>query len=312
MRLAAVLVSVLALAAAGCASDESEVPFLPSGRAIDSSRSLTPTTHFFGDIVTARVEVRIDRTLLDPAKLRVETQFKPYELVGGMELDRRDLGRYTRLRYDYLLRCLTLGCIPEQLQTELGPEEGARGERRTFRFPPAQIRYDDPSGEFPSVLRSVSWPPVTSVSRLNEAQSEAEFPFRATPEALPAPSYVAVPALAAGGLLVAGLALLAWPARLGLRAWRTRRPPVVEEAAAPSLTPLERVLLLVEWARERPDGDDRRRSLEVLADELERTGAATLSGQASELAWSRNAPSPEAVSSLLERVREEDGFPARA
>jgi hypothetical protein len=311
MRLV-VLLSVLALAAAGCAGDEGDVPFLPAGRAIDSSRSLTPTTHFFGDIVTARVEVRIDRTLLDPAKLRVETQFKPYELVGAMTLDRRDLGRYTRLRYEYSLRCLTVGCIPEQLQTELGEQEGARGERRTFRFPPAQIRYDDPSGEFPSVLRGVSWPPVTSVSRLNEAQSEAEFPFRATPEALPALSYVAAPALVAGGLLLAGVALLAWPVRLGLRAWRGRRPLVVEEEEAPSLTPLERVLLLVEWARERPDGDDRRRSLEVLADELERSGAATLSGQASELAWSREAPSPEAVAGLLERVREEDGLPARA
>jgi hypothetical protein len=72
------------------------------------------------------------------------------------------------------------------------------------------------------------------------------------------------------------------------------------------------VLLLVEWARERPDGDDRRRSLEVLADELEQTGAAALSRQATELAWSRDAPSPEAVSALVERVREEDGLPARA
>jgi hypothetical protein len=311
MSLRLALASMLALAAAGCARSESEVPFLPQGRAIDSSRSLSPTTHFFGDIVAARVEVRIDRRQLDPAKLRVEADFKPYELVGEAELDRRDLGHYTRMRYEYSLRCLTVGCIPEQLQTQLGSQEGARGERRTFRFPPAQVRYDDPSGEFPGLLRSVSWPPVTSVSRLNEAQSEAEFPFRASPEALPPPSYSASPALVVGGLLLAGLALLAWPARLGLRAWRGRRAPVVQ-AAAPSLTPLQRALLLVEWARERPNGDDRRRSLEVLADELERTGAATLSGQASELAWSRDAPFPEAVSALLQRVREEDGLSASA
>ena len=155
----------------------------------------------------------------------------------------------------------------------------------------------------------MSWPPVTSVSRLNEAQSEAEFPFRASPEALPAASYTVSPALVAGGLLFAGLALLAWPARLGIRAWRDR-PPVVEEKA-PRLTPLERALALVEWARERLDGDDRRRSLEVLAEELERTGAATLGVQASALAWSRAAPSSDAVWALLERVREENGLPAR-
>ena len=129
---------------------------------IDSSRSLTPTTHLFGDIVVARVEVRIDRRILDPERLQVEAKFEPYERVGKVEVDRRDLGRYTRLRYEYALRCLKVTCIPERLDTELGEREGARGERRTFRLRPALIRYDDPSGELPDVLRSVSWPPVTS------------------------------------------------------------------------------------------------------------------------------------------------------
>jgi hypothetical protein len=311
MRAGLVLLAVVGLAAGGCAGGgKSDVPFLPPGRAIDSSRSLTPTTHFFGDIVTARVEVRIDRTILDPDRLRVEAKFEPYERVGRVELDRRDLGRYTRLRYEYSLRCLKVTCIPEQLDTELGPREGARGERRTFRLRPAQIRYDDPTGDLPSVLRSVSWPPVTSVSRLNEAQSEAEFPFRASPEVLPPLSYSAAPALVVGGLLLAGLALLAWPARLGVRAWRFRRPPVVAEAA-PELTPLERALALVDAARERHD-DERRAALEVLAGELDRAGVESLSGEASELAWSRSAPSADAASVLLDRVRDEDGVPARA
>jgi hypothetical protein len=308
MRRRLALVSLLGVVAAGCAGDASEVPFLPEGRAIGSSHSLTPATHFFGDIVIARVEVRVDRRQLDPARLRVATEFKPYELVGKVKLDRRDLGRYSRLRYEYSLRCFTLACIPERVQIEAGSPDTAPGERRTFRFPPAQIRYDDPSGQFPGLLRSVSWPPVTSVSRLNETEFQSDFPFRATPEALPPPSYSAAPPLVAGGLLLAGLALLAWPASLGLRAWRRRRPPVVEEAA-PSLTPLERALLLVEWARERPDRDDRRRSLEVLADELERIGAAAPSEQARRLAWSRDAPSPEALSALLEHVREDDRVP---
>jgi hypothetical protein len=311
MRARLALLVVLGLGATGCAGGgSSETRFLPPGRAIDSSRSLTPTTHFFGDIVTARVEVRIDRTILDPDRLRVDAKFEPYERVGRVELDRRDLGRYTRLRYEYSLRCLTVTCIPEQLDTVLGEREGARGERRTFRLRPAQIRYDDPSGEFPDVLRSVSWPPVTSVSRLNEAQSEAEFPFRASPEELPSPSYRAAPALVAGGLLLAGVALLAWPVSLVVGSWRSRRPPVVEEKP-PELTPLEQALLLVEWARERDD-DERRAALEVLAGELDGGAVGSLRWHATELAWSRAAPSAEAVSALLERVREEDGVPARA
>ena len=117
-------------------------------------------------------------------------------------------------------------------------------------------------------------------------------------------------ALVVGGLLLAGLALVAWPARLGVRAWRSRRPPVVEEET-PSLSPLERALLLVEGTSE-SDGDERRAALEVLAGELDGAGVESLSGQATELAWSRSAPTDDAVSALLERVREEDGVPARA
>jgi hypothetical protein len=309
MRAGLALVVLLGLAAVGCAGGSSEEGFLPPGRAIDSSRSLSPTTHFFGDIVSARIEVRIDRTILDPDRLRVEAGFEPYERIGRAELDRRDLGNYTRLRYEYALRCLTVTCIPERLDTQLGEREGARGERRTFRLRPALIRYDDPSGEFPDVLRSISWPPVTSVSRLNEAQSEAEFPFRASPEELPSPSYRAAPALVAGGLLLVGVALLAWPISLGVRAWRSRRPPVVEEKA-PELTPLEQALLLVEWSRGQDD-DERRGALEVLAGELD-GGVGSLGWQASELAWSRSAPSDEAVSALVERVREDDGAPGQA
>jgi hypothetical protein len=310
MKRRLLFVALLGLLAVGCAGDSSEVPFLPPGRAIDASRSLAQTTHFFGDIVRARVEVRIDRRQLDPERLRVEARFDPYEPVEAPLLDRRDLGPYSVLRYEYALRCLTLACIPEQLQTELGAREGARGERRTFRFPEAEVRYDDASGEFPGLLRSVSWPPLTSVSRLNEAQAEAEFPFRARPELLPAASYRASPTLATGGLLLAGLALIAWPVGLGVRAWRRRRPEAVAEPA--SLTPLERALRLAEWSIERPDPDDRRRSLEVLAEELEQSGVAELSERASELAWARAEPSPDAVSALVERVRqgECDGSPA--
>lgn len=308
-RLAAV--SLVALAAAGCAGDSSEVPFLPQGRAIGSSRSLAPATHLFGDMVTARIEVRIDRRQLDPSRLRVEADFKPYQLVGDVDVDRRDLGRYTRLRYEHSLRCLTPGCIPRPVQIEVGSPDTAPGERRTFRFPPAQIRYDDPSGEFPDVLGSVPWPPATSVSRLDEGQFESTFPFRATPEALPPPSYAAAPVLVVGGLLLAGLGLLAWPAALGLRAWRARRPPA-EDEAAPSLTPLEQALLLAEWAVEHGGDDDRRRSLERLAAELERSGSATLAAEATKLAWSRAAPSRDAVATLLERMKEEGGPPEPA
>ncbi|MDQ3381513.1 MAG: hypothetical protein M3546_14555 [Actinomycetota bacterium] len=304
------LMVTFALLALGCSAGADDELVLPDGRAIAIGRSIAPTTHLFADPVRARLEIVVDRTLLDPERIDLEAKFGPYEQVGEAQLARTDFRQYTRLRYEFTLRCLTLACVPEEVQAEVGPG-GARGERRTFRLAPAQILYDDPSGDLPPVLRTVAWPPLTSVSRLSVALVQSGFPFRATPTALPAASYRVSPPLLAGALVLAALALLVLPTRLGLRWWRRRHPPAVEETD-PHRTPLERAILLVEWANERPDGADRRKALEQLAAELAQAGEAKLGEEAGALAWSRVAPSSEAASALVERVRESDGASARA
>jgi hypothetical protein len=294
----------------GCAGDEESAPLLPPGRAIDSDRSLMPTTHLFADPVVARLEIVVDRDQLDPARVTPSVGFDPYEVVGTVATTRRDLGRYTRLRYEYTLRCLTTACIPARLESLLGEQEPGRGERTTIRLAPATVRYEDPSGEFPEVLRTVSWPPVTSVSRLNEAQSDAVFPFRVTPEALPAVSYRAEPIAFAIALLLAALVLLVLPARLGLRWWRRRRAPAADGDPQVVLSPLEQALRLVEWSRGR-DAAARRGALEGLAGELERNGGdPTLGGEARALAWARGAPSSDSAGELVRRVREAKRVPA--
>ncbi len=304
------LTLLLAFVALGCSADTEDEPVLPPGRAIATGRSIAPTTHLFADSVRARLEILVDRELLDPERLDVEATFDPYEQVGETELARRDFRKYTRLRYQFTLRCLTLACVPEEVQAEVGPG-GARGERRTFRLAPVQILYDDPSGDFPPELLSVTWPPLTSVSRLSVANVQSEFPFRASPEDLPTASYRLPPVLLAAGLVVAALAFLVQPVRLGRRSWLRRHPPAVMEAE-PERTPLEHALLLVEWAFERPDGADRRKALEQLAEELERVAASALEEEAVALAWSRAMPSSEAALDLVSRVRENDGASARA
>lgn len=303
--LAVVAIASLAL---GCSVGADDELVLPDGRAIATGRSITPTTHLFADPVTARLEIVVDRTLLDPERVDLKASFGPYEQVAAVAVVRRDFRHYTRLRYEFAIRCMAVACVPEEVQSAVGPG-GARGERRTFRLAPARILYDDPSGDLPPVLRSVSWPPLTSVSRLSVANVESEFPFRATPTALPAASYRVTPVLLAGGLVLAALAFLVLPMGLGRRWWRRRRPPSLEEAE-PERTPLERVLLLVEWACESPDGDDRRKALELLAAELEQAGDAKLGAEAGVLAWSRTTPSSEAASALVGRVRESDGPPS--
>jgi hypothetical protein len=302
--------AALVLSTLGCsASNNSDEPVLPSGRAIGTGRSITPTTHLFADRVTARLDVILDRRLLDPERVDVKTVFEPYEQVGEAKLERGDSGPYSRLRYEFTLRCQTTACLPETIDTQL--DEGVRDERRTFRLPPADVLYDDPTGDLPPVLRSVSWPALTSVSRISVAEVESDFPFRSTPAALPAPTPRVPPWLLVGVLVVAALGSLAWPLIFGVRTWKARRPtPVVE--AEPVLSPLEQALLLVEKAAAGPEDEARRSALEHLAVELEQEDAASLAEHASVLAWSRSAPSSEVALTLVERIRDSNELFTRA
>jgi hypothetical protein len=292
----------LVLGATGCGGDES-APVLPLGRAIETSRTLTPTTHLFADEPQARLEIVVDRRLLDPDRIRVATQFEPYEVVGGVERSRRELGEYTRLHYDYTLRCLTADCIPVRIESMLGEQEEGRGERRTFRFPPAVVRYAEPGRKEPELLLSVSWPPLTSVSRLNEAQANAEFPFRLSPTPLPALSYRVNPLILAAIFVAVGLLLVGLPARATVRWWRRRRP-APEPVPEIELSPLERARALVVWSCEHGDSADRRRALSNLAVELARSDGNGLVEDALGLAWSRPAPRPEEALALAHPTQE--------
>lgn len=300
MRKTAAGVAALAFALGlpACGGSD-EVPVLPPGRAIETSRTLSPTAHLFADAVRAELEVVVDRRLLDPDRVRVEASFDPYDRVEA-DLARSDLGSYTRLRYHYALRCLTVDCIPVRIESILGEQEEGRAERRTFRLPAVQIRYDDPTEERPVVLRSVTWPPLTSVSRLNEAQSQAEFPFRLSAAELPSISYRAPPPLLAGGLALLGLLLLALPVRATVGWWRERRPPPAVEPLT-ELSALERARALVVWSCEHGDGVDRRKALAALSDELDHADIHDGAAAARRLAWSKPVPAPEPALALAQK-----------
>lgn len=302
------MLAALVLMSLGCSAGDRDEPVLPPGRAINTTRSIAPTTHLFADRITARLDVILDRRLLDPERVEVKTAFSPYEQVRRPKVARTDSGPYSRVRYEYTLRCQTTACLPETIETQLN--EGVRGERRTFRLAPAEVLYDDPSGDLPPLLRTVSWPAVTSVSRISVAEVGSDFPFRAQAGVLAAPKYQVAPWLLVGGLVLAALASLVWPLTFGIRSRRARTPPP-EVEADPKLSPLESALLLVERAAAELEEGDRRSALEHLAVELERAEKSGLAARASALAWSRVAPSGEDALGLVEDVREGDGPPAR-
>lgn len=295
----ALAVAAVSLVAAGCAVG-AEAPDLPPGRAVLATPSLTPAVHLFGDTVVARLDVVVDERRLDPGRVKLVPRFGPYELVGPAEVERTDHGDVTEVRYTLRLRCLGPSCIPRRLGSNAGADEPGRGERRAFRFRPSQLTYDE--GPRDRVLRVVRFPVLESVSRINESEfGLVRFPFVAGYRPLPEVTWVAAPQLLAALLVVAALALLTPGALLLRRWWRGRRPEVVVEE--PELPPLERALQLVLWSRDRPDGEDRRRALEVLAETLDAEGPPELADDARVLAWSPSSPTPTAATALVERVR---------
>lgn len=298
------LVAVLVGALTGCAGGGDEAAMLP-GRNIATSRSLTPPAHLFGDFVEARVDVIVDRERLDPDRVRASLEFLPYRIQGGIERSREDFSRFTRLRWEATLRCITIACVPSRLGSVLGEQEG-RGERRTYRFKPARVFYDDPTGGVRQ-LKRVWWPPLDAISRLSPDAQQPQFgagpgaEFQATLAPLAEPSYRSSAWLIAGGLLSAAFALLALPATLVARELRRRRP---EPETGPRLSALERAVLRVESTRDRGDPDRQREALEALAFELDGDGWAA---RVRSLAWRLEPPAAAETTRLLDELKAADG-----
>jgi hypothetical protein len=303
--------AVVAAALAGCGGG-SDPGAPPPGKDFATQRSLTPPAHLFADPVEARFDVVVDRSKLDPDRVRIRVDFLPYRMVSGLRRSRDDFSGFTRLRYEATLRCLTVACIPARLASVLGDQEG-RGERRTFRFDPVVVIYDDPKTGKPRQLRRVWWPPLDSISRLSPNAAPLPFglapggEFQATLAPVLEPEYRVPPWLLAALLLAAAALLLVWPGVLLARWLRSRRP---ERSAGTEVPPVERALRLVERARDRGDDEEQREALEALAVELEDNGSRPGATDVRRLAWSPEPPAREDVTSLVTAVREAHGAPA--
>jgi hypothetical protein len=306
------LLAALALLAPACGGDNEDTPAVPQGRFVATSRLLTPTTHLFGDTVSARVDVVVDRDHLDPGRVRLKAEFPPYQRVGEIAVERRDYDRYTRLRYDIKLRCLGIACLAGEVSPGITPAGGTPDPRRgekIYRFRPAHLYYDASGAEKPRHLKRIWWPRLEALTRISSSEPGLTFalntPFRTTISSLPGLTYRISPTLLGTALLLTASLLLILPAGFGWSWLRSRRRPApVEEA--PELTPLERALVLVEQTRESVDGEDRRKALEVLAVELDTSERADQAGEARALAWSPSEPSAEAAGELVRSVRSSD------
>jgi hypothetical protein len=279
---------------------------LPGGRAIVATAAVVPDTHLFAEPVAAYVDLVLDPAQLDPDRIQVRMRFPPYKLVGPVKETRREVDELVHVRYTATIRCLEVGCLAPRFETVLGEQEAGRAERHTYRFPPADIHYEEDDGRRQLVFRR-AFPALQVVSRLNTAQLDAADQPGATRSAYtaslepPAPTYRTSPERIAAVALTAAVLLFLFPVALAGRflvgRWRaTRRPR--------ELSPLERALVLIEWTGQRADGEhERRKALEALADALEREGARPLAEAARTFAWGEESPGRERADELAAEAR---------
>lgn len=257
--------------------------------------SITPRVHLFGDVLTARVDVLLDRRKIEPDLLQFVSNFAPYRPVGDVRTGRRDGASLTRVAYTVRLRCLTVACLPRRV-------------RRPFTFERATLGYRlRGAGAAPSRSVAIVWPRVAVVSRLpaSEIAGREAFvrpPWRAALFPLPAVSYRVRPRVLAAASFAGASALVLLAGFLVLRYGRRHAAPLLRRRA--DLPPLERALALLEHARTEAGSSDQRKALELLALELHRSGEPLVAGAARELAWSEPAPMPEDLDRLSAAVRQ--------
>jgi hypothetical protein len=249
---------------------------------------VTPHEHLFGDRLTARVDVLLDRAFVKPETVRVVENFAPFRVDGQVKRERSDLGDTTHLTFSYPLVCRRGPCLPDQ-------------EGRTYQLPELRVSYVVTEIGDRQTTR-VSLAPLSGSSRLLGANLN-EPVFRADARDVPPPTYrvsptlLAVAALGLAGLLVLGALVLILPlvpiafVQRRLAARRARRR-----------TDLERALEYVRATAPTGGSEDVRPALERLATELNRADSDDLAVQTRRMAWSEPPPVEDELGGLEDDV----------
>ena len=291
---AVVLLVAVAAALAWRAWDEGGGPTLGE-EPIAGSALLEPEQHLFADGVRATLELVVDADRVDPDSIDVGANFAPYRQLRPVEVTQDASGRLARIRYRYVVGCLTTACLPKGTgRVELG---GA-AVQYTLRG----------SGE--PANATIEWPALRAAGRIAPAELERAA-MRADLRQLPPPTYRMSPRLVAAVALVLAVLFAIAAAILVLRLLPLER--IAARLGARRVdrrTALERALAHVRESTAAGDSEEGRRALERLAAELRQARNPTLARDASALAWSRRAPAESGVTPLsleVERVITEDG-----
>jgi hypothetical protein len=260
-------------------------------QSIEVRTDMTPDAHVFGQQVVATVEALVDTSEIDPASVRVETDFAPYELAGPRTIERRVSPGVALVTFRFPLRCLQEGC---DTSTARGVAEFETG-RIVYRF---RAGAGDAFG-------ALDWPAFEVASRVS-ADDVDRIRWRAAETTLPDVSYRVDPTWLAALLLAGAAVLAAGAAVLARRVWWGGPDETAStEQPVQSATRLERALALARDASLNGDVPRRRQALERVARELGAVDYPELAAEARALAWSPAGSTEDEVEGLARRA--EDG-----
>jgi hypothetical protein len=244
--------------------------------AVTVRASLSAPAILFGDPLRATVDVLVDGSRVDPAGVRLLSDFAPFR-VRSRAVTRTTAGTTTGIRYELELLCLDRACLPKQ------------GAPRPIRLQRGSVLYGG------SGRAALDWPGVEVASRLSAAD-RVRPALRLADAQPPAPGFRVDPGLLAA-VLLAGAALLAAGAA-GLVAVEGRSLLARRRARDPlaGLPPVERALALL---RRAATPAERRTALDRLARALEDR---ELADEARRLAWSEPAPDERGAADVAARA----------
>jgi hypothetical protein len=299
---AALIALVVVLFAWIRGSGEESTP-ITQERAIQARADIAPRRVLFGDMVTAFVEVTLDRDRVDPDSVQVGADFGPWKQIANPERLRQDGETTTTFRTTYVLRCLTSGCISTD-------QAAVQTENIIQTFGQARVTYAAPEGTGDTVSLRVPWPRFLVDARYSQRDAQnagaSTSGWRADLLALPAVTYNVTPALLFGLLLMGGAVLAIAAGAFAFRARLRRRspgPPSMAGPPGPVLSPLERALALLEDAVRVNGAGDQRRALELVAAALAQRGDVTLAHASQALAWSAPVPGVPETNGMAVKAR---------
>ena len=243
---------------------------------------LAPRTVQFGDELTARMVVLLDRRAVHVGTLRIDHGFAPLTQLGPARTTRTRQGHLAVVSVSVPAACLGASCATGIGAVPIVP-------------PPVTVQVRTRHGV--TLRRVARWSPLDVTSRVAAADlavAEPPFPPRCAAAATGLPiapdTFARLLDILAALLAAAGVGLATWQ---GFAVGRHRGAP-------PGADEIEFALLRTREVEARPV-PERRRALGLLARLLDARDR-PLAGAARELAWSEPPPESEALAALVAEV----------